>query len=263
MYTQKTITIISRRRKRNLLIKQILYIHMRRKHADVYMDNGEVIETRTTYKEFCNMLGDDFIEVRRGSLVSVIAIHNVKDKVYLNNGDAVEYTISRKDEIENRLYQRQRKIIKKFSTKGIPDTFEEYCEYYKSYENMPFAFTDIEMVFDDDCHAVDWVFRYGNQALAKLEKVPLEKLIDNRFGSIFPDMDEKWLRCYERAILFGETLSMDEYSPEIDVQLSIICFPTFEGHCGCILFDACNIHHIRSVRGEDGTTNIVSGKLCE
>ena len=37
---------------------------------------------------------------------------------------------------------------------------------------MPFAFTDIEMMFDDECRAVDWVFRYGNQALAKLEKVP-------------------------------------------------------------------------------------------
>lgn len=36
---------------------------MRRKHADVYMDDGKSIETRTTYKEFYDMLGDDFIEV--------------------------------------------------------------------------------------------------------------------------------------------------------------------------------------------------------
>ena len=48
MHTQGTITIISKRRKRTLSKKQILYIHMRRKHADIYMDNGEVIETRTT-----------------------------------------------------------------------------------------------------------------------------------------------------------------------------------------------------------------------
>lgn len=74
MHTQGSITIISKRRKRTLSKKQILYIHMRRKHADIYMDNGEVIETRTTYKEFFDMLGDDFIEVRRGNLVSVIAI---------------------------------------------------------------------------------------------------------------------------------------------------------------------------------------------
>ena len=161
MHTQKSITIVSNRRKRTLSVNHILYIHMRRKHADVHMDNGEVIETRTTYKEFCDMLGDAFIEVRRGNLVSVIAIHDVTDMVNLNNGMAVEYTINRKEEIENRLYQRQRNIIMNFSTEGIPGSFEEYREYYKSYENMPFAFTDIEMIFDDDCRAVDWVFRYG------------------------------------------------------------------------------------------------------
>ena len=43
---------------------------------------------------------------------------------------------------------------------------------------MPFAFTDIEMVFNEDRHAVDWIFRYGNEALAELEKLPLEQLSD-------------------------------------------------------------------------------------
>ena len=57
MHTEKSITIVSNRRKRTLSVNHILYIHMRRKHADIYMDNGEVIETRTTYKEFCDMLG--------------------------------------------------------------------------------------------------------------------------------------------------------------------------------------------------------------
>lgn len=29
---------------------------------------------------------------------------------------------------------------------------------------MPFAFADIEMIFEDDFRAIDWVFRYGNPA---------------------------------------------------------------------------------------------------
>ena len=41
MHTQKSITIVSNRRKRTLSVNHILYIHMRRKHADVHMDNGE------------------------------------------------------------------------------------------------------------------------------------------------------------------------------------------------------------------------------
>ena len=32
-----------------------------------------------------------------------------------------------------------------------------------------------------------------------------------------------------------------DFSPEIDKYLKIICFPTFTGHCGCILFDINDI----------------------
>ena len=51
---------------------------------------------------------------------------------------------------------------------------------------------------------MDWIFRYGNPALAKPEKTPLERLIGSFFGSLFSNMDPKWLRSCERAALYGE-----------------------------------------------------------
>ena len=72
------------------------------------------------------------------------------------------------------------------------------------------------MVFNEDSHAVDWIFRYGNAALAKLEKLPLEQLIGSSFGSLFSNMDSKWLRSYERATLYGEKREIIDYSPEIE-----------------------------------------------
>ena len=70
-------------------------------------------------------------------------------------------------------------------------------------------------------------------------------MIDHSFGSLFPNMDAKWLRSYERATLFQETLKIIDYSPEIDTYLEVICFPTFQGHCGCILFDISKIKSFR------------------
>ena len=70
------------------------------------------------------------------------------------------------------------------------------------------------------------------------KKLPLDKLIGSSFSSLFSNMDSKWLQSYERATLYGETLEIMDYSPEIDTNLKIICFPTFPGHCGCILFNA-------------------------
>ena len=105
----------------------------------------------------------------------------------------------------------------------IPQTEEEYREYYRGFEHMPFAFADIEMVFDDSYRAVEWIFRYGNPALAKLEKLPLHVLIGSAFGDLFYNMDSKWLESYERAALYVETLEVLDYSPEIDTNLKVIC----------------------------------------
>ena len=54
-------------------------------------------------------------------------------------------------------------------------------------------------------------------------------------------MDSKWLRSYERATLFGEILEIMDYSPEIDTYLKVICFPTFKGECGGIVFNIWEI----------------------
>ena len=32
-------------------------------------------------------------------------------------------------------------------------------------------------------------------------------------------------------------LEIFDYSPEVDTYLKVTCFPTFAGHCGCILFN--------------------------
>ena len=105
------------------------------------------------------------------------------------------------------LRNAQQDVIREFQNHGVPMTDDEYHDYYRSFDQLPFAFTDIEMVFDEEKRAVDWIFRYGNPELARLEKLPLDRLIGNSFGSLFSNMDSKWLRSYERAVLYGENWS--------------------------------------------------------
>ncbi len=231
------ITIISHRKKIILRTDSILYLMMRGKNVEIHVSGGKIIETRMSLGSLEKQLGEGFIKVHRGCLVSVLAIHEISDYINLNNGEQLEYTLRKKKWIIDSFCKIQKRIVGSFIRDGVPKTAEEYREYYKSFEQMPFAFADIEMVFDEERHAVDWVFKYGNQKLAELERLPLEQLIENSFGSLFRNMETKWLRAYERATLFGERLELTEYSPEVDRYLKVICFPTFKGHCGCILFD--------------------------
>lgn len=231
------ITIISDKKEVQLSIQSILYVQMKGNFAFIHISEDEIYQTRITLTELEEILGSGFIKVKRGCLVSAKAIHNITDKINLCNGESLEYVLRKKPELLAELREKQTDMIRSFADAEIPVTEEEYREHYRIFDMMPFAFTDIEMVFDEECHAIDWIFRYGNPALAELEKVPLEKMIGNKFGNVFPNMDPKWLQSYERATLYGETLKIIDYSPEIATYLDVICFPTFKGHCGCILFD--------------------------
>ena len=261
MQKAKYITIISNKKKVVLNVSTILYVLMMGNNADIHVSGGTVYKTRMTFREIEEKLGDGFIKIHRGGIVSAMAIHDITDKINLSNGESLIYTQRKKNQIIEQFHSKQKLIINSFSHAGIPVTDEEYRRHYSSFENLPFAFTDIEMIFNEKRHAVDWIFRYGNPALAKLEKMPLERLIGSSFGSLFSNMDTKWLRSYERATLYGETLEIIDYSPEIDTYLKVICFPTFKGHCGCILFNISDIKFTKNSSDAEKALMLYFGKL--
>lgn len=217
-------------------ISSIFYVMMNGNNALFHMADDIVYQTRMTLAQIEPVLGDDFIKVKRGCLVSDRAIHNFTDTVNLINGERLEYAHRHRKDIISQFLKKQESIIHYFR-ESVSFGADEFLEHYKLFDTFPIAFCDIEMIFDDEYNAVDWIFRYANEALSNLEGVPLNELIGNRFSHLFPSMDVKWLKTYERVALFGETIKIVDFSPEINTYLDIICFPTFKGHCGCILFD--------------------------
>ena len=233
------ISVISNRTHITLMAEDILYLSLSGRKTAIHITGDRIYETYTPIDELAKNLGSTFIRVDRCYLVSAKAIHDVTKTIDLINGESLDYARRRKREIVEQVRN------------DAPTSREAYHRHYASFDHMSFAFTDIEMVFSEEHSAVDWIFRYGNRALAELEKLPLEQLIEHSFGSIFPNMDTKWLRVYERTALYGETLEITDYSPEIDTELKIVCFPTFPGHCGCMLFDRRRIQTVQSSTSED------------
>ena len=242
---QKFITVTFNHTKLAIQRADILYVIMSDDHCTIHMLDGNAYRCRMTLKELRKQLNEEFMEVKRGCMVAVSAVSDIGEKILLCNGEEICYTKRKKRVLREELQKKQELMIATISKKKLLLTAEDYCKYYKICDDLPFAFTDIEMVFNEEKKAVDWIFRYGNEALAVLEKLPLDKLIGNSFSSLFSNMDVKWLRGYERATLYGETLEIVDYSPEINTNLKIICFPTFPGHCGCILFDTDKMRYIR------------------
>lgn len=255
------ITFLSNRKETIVGISTILYCIMIGATAEIHTNGGTIYKTRMKFADIEKRLGDNFIKIHRGCIVSALAIHEINDKIILSNGESIDYAVRKKKEILEGFHAVQKRVIGGFNHTGTPATAEKYKEHYRVFDSMPFAFTDIELIFNDEIKAVDWIFRYGNNALAKLERVSLERLVDHSFGSVFPNMDSKWLRAYERATLYGEMLEIIDYSPEIDTNLKVICFPTFKGHCGCILFNIDEIKFVKNSNDAEKALMLYFGQM--
>lgn len=246
----KYITLVVNRKHINVNIDSILYVIVDGKVARFRMIEDKIYKTNMPLLQIEEKLADKFIKIGRSVLVSGKAIHSVSIRLNLINGETLNYTYRKRRYIKEQLSLLRQKIIDSFDTTNIPKTTEEYFEHYKSFDNLPIAFADIEMVFDDEKNAIDWIFKYGNEALAKIETHPLKKLINKSFSKIFDNMDEKWLKSYERTVFYHETIELVDFSPEVNRYIKITCFPTFDGHCGCILLD---IGEMRFMEVSDGT----------
>lgn len=101
--------------------------------------------------------------------------------------------------------------------------------------DMPLAFCIIELVFNEDGHGVDFIFRYCNAEMATIEGVPVEEMLGRSFYEVFPNGDKKWLVSYADVALNGTKHILHDYSPEVDEYLTIHCYQPEPGYCACVL----------------------------
>lgn len=164
------ISVISNRRHISLPVEDILYIQLAGRRAVIHASGGRTYETYTTIEELEQMLGSGFIRTDRATLVAAKGIHAIGRQIELINGETLDYAHRRKQQLKEQLRADWRQIAQSLSNSDAPATREDYQRHYASYDSAPFAFTDIEMVFNEKRAAVDWIFRYANEALARLEK---------------------------------------------------------------------------------------------
>ena len=102
------LAIICDRKKLSIDIRTILYIQMHENMAEIHTSGGKVYKSLITLERLESTLGDLFLKVHRSRLVSVMAIHDITDKVNLNNGERLGYVARRKKELTAALAEKLR-----------------------------------------------------------------------------------------------------------------------------------------------------------
>ena len=86
IYTTRTLDITTKWQHVKLNVGRILYVIMQKQDAEIHLYGGKIYTTRITCGELKEQLGEDFLEIRRGCLVSAITIQNITETVNLING---------------------------------------------------------------------------------------------------------------------------------------------------------------------------------
>ena len=216
--------------KHGLCAENILYIYRKDRKTVIQRTDGEEFALFIPVQSVLSALPEsEFLSISKGTVVCRSHIVNISDDGIYTMSDGRTFQGRKRDMSSHR---RLRTEIGLAKTKPHPLSMLEKCSLL---DDMPLAFCVIELVFNQDGHGIDFIFRYCNAEMANVEGVPVEEMLDRSFYEIFRNGDKKWLVAYADVALNGTKHTLHDYSPEINKYLTIHCYQPEPGYCACVL----------------------------
>ena len=217
-------------KKHALCAENILYIYRKDRKTVIQRSDGEEFALFIPVQNVLSALPEsEFLSISKGTVVCRSHIVNISDDGIYTMSDGRTFQGRKRDMSSHR---RLRTEIELAGMKPHPLSMLEKCSLL---DDMPLAFCVIELVFNQDGHGIDFIFRYCNAEMANVEGVPVEEMLDRSFYKVFPNGDKKWLVAYADVALNGTKHTLRDYSPEIDKNLTIHCYQPEPGYCACVL----------------------------
>lgn len=111
----------------------------------------------------------------------------------------------------------------------------DFYDKYSILDKMPVAYCIIELLFDENGHGIDIIFRYCNHQMEQVEGIPIQQMLNRSFYEVFKNGDKKCLVTYADTALNGTPHTLHDYSPEIGKNLTIHCYQPEANFCACVL----------------------------
>lgn len=202
-------------KKNHIQIEDIKYLTRVDGKTCIHTMDNQTFLTYITIKDFFESLElHDFICVNKGIVVAKNQINYIADGIY-HMLDGAEFqgrkrTAAAHKKLNATLHQ------------SIADSIETVVDIRNRFsilDNMPIAFCIIELIFNNDGHGIDFVFRYCNNEMAVIEGKTIEEMMNHSFFSVFPNADKKWLVAYTDVAVNGSSRYIRDYSPEINKEI--------------------------------------------
>lgn len=227
-------------KKHNINAADIMYVYRNEKRTVIHCADGtENSSLLPVHKLYEFLPKNDFIDIAKGVLVRRDRIvHIADDGVYTMTDGKIFQGRRRNLSVHKRLRSEMRLDIPSAAEAFLPPTgFFEKCGIL---DDMPLAYCVIELVFDENGHGVDFIFRYCNRQMEVVEGIPVSEMLNRSFYEVFKNGNKKWLVAYADVALNGTKRTFCDFSPEIGKTLTIYCYQPEPGFCSCVLIPAEN-----------------------
>lgn len=216
-------------------IEDILYIYRLGRKTVICCESAEDASSAIPMHELLAFLPEEkFLSISRSAIVRRDRILNISHDGVYTMADGKTF------QGRTRYLSTHRRLRKEMHLDTAPQRADfgpslSFLEKCSILDDMPIAYCVIELVFDDNGHGVDFIFRYCNKHMAVVEGIPVEEMLNRSFYDVFKNGDRKWVVSYADVALNGSQHTLRDYSPEIGKTLTIYCYQPQPGYCACVL----------------------------
>ena len=217
---------------------ELLYIYRREKRTVICLADGSENRSLLPIHTLAAYLpAEHFLGIAKGVLVRRDRIAHISDDGVYTMTDGKTFQGRRRSLGAHKRLRRELRLDLPSATAAFaPVTgFLEKCGIL---DDMPLAYCVIELVFDENGHGIDFIFRYCNHQMAVVEGMPVSEMLNRSFYEVFKNGNRKWLVAYADVALNGTKRTLCDFSPEIGKSLTIYCYSPCPGFCSCVLLPA-------------------------
>ncbi len=218
--------------KTNIQPTDVLYILHSNRRTTFYLTDGSVRETYLPLKHLLNALPrGNFLNINKGTVIAVAAIDKIENDQYTMRDGRV-FRGRRRAAGEHKLNRRR------LNDRSLPEYHlvdETVRERFSNMDRCPLPIAVVEMIYNLSGQPVDYVFRYCNEALAKLEGRTVDGILDRSFRELFDRDGRKWIKSFDEVARgMGEQVIRD-LNPYTNKPTCFHCFCPLPGYCACVI----------------------------
>lgn len=215
-------------RKKNIDADSIKYILPENNKTVIYLSDGRMVSTYTSAGDIMTVLPmGNFFHVNRGMYLAIREVAHIDDNVYtMLDGRTVT---GRAYQMEQ--HEANRQILLGLSSIKISSI--SIYDRFSGMDNYPLAVCVME-VLTNDSKNVEFIIRYCNDAMARLDNIPKENIIGNSVYDIYDEGDRLRLAAYADVASSGHTHILERIDPKDGKRHQIYCFQPAKGFCACI-----------------------------